>query len=346
MGAGGDANSAAREAASSWFVRLRDDGAGAAERVRFQTWLASDPAHAQAYRECESLWAELQDFAGDDEILDMRRRALAIAPEPRGVPWEKLMALAATVALVLIAGAFLLWQRPPLTGQTQVAATSEEVHGPGVYRTDVGQHSRITLADGSVVELNTASAIQVNYSDDRRDIRLLRGQALFEVAHNPDRPFVVEAGGERITAVGTAFEVRLRRQETVVILVEGQVDVDRVREAGQPALPAPRRLRAGEQLTAMAGQPFVVQQTDVPQALSWRSGRVIFSDEPLGSVVEDVNRYSERKVILGDPTLADLRVSGVFRAGSIDNFVTALDAAFPIDSRADDSSNAIVLTWD
>jgi transmembrane sensor len=342
----GNAGDAPRETAAWWFARLRADNVSIAERTRFQTWLADDPAHAAAYHDFESLWGGLQAFAADDEILDMRRQALALAPEPNRFRWERLAALAATATLALALGVFLFLQRPNFASNASLTTAEGEVRGPGVYRTGVGQNSRITLADGSIVELNTASTIQVNFSGARRDVRLLRGQALFQVAPNPARPFVVEAGGQRITAVGTAFEVRLRREQTVVVLVEGEVDVDRVPTTAQAHSAPPRRMRAGEQLVAATGQPFIVQQADVARALSWRSGRVIFSDEPLSAVVEEVNRYSERKVILGDPTLSDLRISGVFRAGSIDNFVTALDAAFPIDSRSDESSNAIVLTWD
>ena len=336
--------SSAADEAAYWFARMRAPGA-TRERDRFERWLAGDPARAIAYRACESMWDGVRDAAADEEILAMRREALALGPRPRRVRWEHFAALAATLVLFLVGGIVLL--RDNRIAAPGDAAAIAQLREPNVYRTAVGQRSSLMLTDGSVVELNTASVIQVDFTEGRREVRLLRGQALFDVAHDSRRPFVVEAAGKRVTALGTRFDVRLESNEMRVTLIEGSVSVERADgSAAAQADPAPVRLRPGEQLIALADQPFVVQAANVEHAVSWQSGRVVFSDEPLAEVIEEINRYSERKVVLGDSSLAGLRVSGVFRTGSVDGFVSALDAAFPVEGRLDSSSNTIVLGWD
>lgn len=342
-------SSSTDEQASFWLARMRSDSVSARDRVAFDRWLTSDPSHEAAYSEYRAVWDGMQDLAADDAVLAMRKEALEASPAPRRYEWHKLPALAASLAIFLLAGLFLFdsVQPGPAIQKPAFAQLDDARRDDGsTFRTEVGQRSTLTLADGSVIELNTDSLVRVDYSDERRGVRLLRGQALFEVAHDSTRPFVVEAGGQRITALGTAFDVRLRSGELRVTLIEGEVAVESAEASGEAGGAEARRLRPGQQLLAAADAPAVVRPANVEQAVSWRTGRVIFSDEPLGQVVQEINRYSRRKVVLDDPSLADLRVSGIFRAGSVDNFVTALDSAFPIASRSDQTRDEIVLTWD
>ncbi len=329
------------ETAAFWFAKMRSDVVPRRDLARFNAWLDSDPANQRAYEGHKEFWDSLESIAGDDKVIELRREALATGQERRGRGWH-LVALAASIAIVALCGLFLFrFDATPVAGSNAVTANAEDAT---IYRTNVGQRATVTLADGSVVELNTDSLVEVRYAGDRRDIRLLRGQALFRVAKDEARPFVVEAADQRITALGTEFDVRFRRGEVRVTLVEGRVTVER--EAPQHAAVQMTELAPGQQLVARADQPATVAQTNVQQAVSWSTGRLIFNDEPLGEVIEEINRYSTRKILLEDPSLANLKVSGVFQAGSMHGFVTALDAGFPVASRADEERNAYVLSWD
>ena len=333
------------EEAAFWFARMRSDDIGRRDLARFNEWIGSDPANAQAYEEHKSFWDSLEAFAPDDEIVALRRDALALEPARTSRDWHKYLALAASLAILLVSGLLLFQIDAPSGGS---GTTLANAGNDSIYRTEVGQRSTITLTDGSVVMLNTDSLIEVRYAQNRRDIRLLRGQALFRVARDASRPFVVEAADQRIVALGTEFDVRFRAGEVRVTLLEGRVTVERdvAEQTETQRTTQVRQLEPGQQLVAVADRPFEVLRTDVTQAVSWPTGRVVFNDEPLGQVVEEINRYSTRKVLLEDPTLADLRVSGVFQAGSVGGFVTALDAAFPVASRSDADRNAYVISWE
>lgn len=334
--------SSVEEEAAFWFARMRADDLRAIDRARFTAWHEASSDHSAAYSRYESLWESIGEAAADPSVLEMRREALARAPERSAQYWQRLTAIAATLAIFLLGGMMLV--RPDPVARDGAPVELAQRGQPKIYRTAVGHRSAVTLDDGSVVELNTDSVLQVDYSPARRDVRLLRGQALFDVAHDSDRPFVVEAAGQRVTALGTAFDIRVEDGEMRVTLIEGRVEVEPVRSAAAARQPEATILDPGEQLIAAADQPFVVHPANVAQAVSWRTGRVIFSDEPLGDVVEEINRYSRHRVMLGDPTLAELRVSGVFRAGSVDSFVSAIDAAFPVAAR--DAGDEIVLSWE
>jgi transmembrane sensor len=195
--------------------------------------------------------------------------------------------------------------------------------------------------------LNTGSLVEVAYTAARRDLRLLRGQAIFEVAHNPDRPFVVTAGARRITATGTAFDVRLYGEAVRVVLIEGHVAVTPVTRTGlQRIVPmlGSQELSAGEALTAPQDGPVRVAAIDVERATSWRRGQVVFRDDPLAAAVAEMNRYSDDKLAIDDPRVAALTISGAFGAARSENFRAALTAYYPLEirKRADRVS---VLAW-
>lgn len=333
-------DTAVEKEAAFWFARLRSDELGEEDRARFSRWLAADPAHVSAYADYQGLWSDLDEVAATGPILALRREALRLSDRPRRARprWVPLGAIAAGIAVALVGG-WMLTQSPALVPQAVVSGA------PATYRTEVGERSSITLADGSVVQLNTDSVLEVDYAEGRRGLKLLRGQALFEVAHDTSRPFVVDAGGQQITALGTVFDVRVGSGETRVTLIEGRIEVKRVNGTALfPVAPEARKLTAGEQLVAVEERPFLVRAADVEKAVSWREGRVVFSNEPLVQVVEEINRYSTRKVVLGDGDLGEMRVSGVFRPGSADRFVAALEIGFPVEAELDQRRNVVVLT--
>jgi len=202
------------------------------------------------------------------------------------------------------------------------------------YVTGIGETRTVTLDDGSRVTLNTASVLDVAFSAAERDVRLAEGQAMFQVAKDAARPFVVAAGDRRITAVGTAFDVRVDRDRVAVVLVEGHVVVDPLKPKGLAGfIPRLGRydLNAGEQLVAASNEAVAVRTTDAERVTSWQQGQLIFRHDTIASAVAEMNRYSTVQLVVTDPQIANLRISGVFKTSTPDNFIAALTSAYPID---------------
>jgi transmembrane sensor len=204
------------------------------------------------------------------------------------------------------------------------------------FKTAVGQQATVTLPDGSQVTLNTDTALRTGTDENRRRLVYLdKGQAFFKVAKDRRHPFVVAAAGRTVTALGTAFDVRIDRGELKVVLVEGKVRV----EAATPrpataAVPAARRatpmatdMSAGSQLVARDDTEWRLTPTNVDRETSWLQGQLVFDGAPLREVVKEMNRYSTRKVEIADPSLAERRVGGNFSPGDVQGFAMILEAA-------------------
>ena len=325
------------EQAAYWFTRLRDEECPVATRKAFQLWLDEDASHREAFKRVEYAWQAAAGVEHEPAMIGLRHAAIRKSVSPR---WRPRYAYAAAAAVVVLAATLLFMNRndveTPATGLTQTVTQSETpTPSDRIIETAVGERSTFELSDGSSVHLSTATKLKVMFSADRRDIMLLEGQALFDVAHDATRPFVVFAGDRRITALGTQFEVRLDRQEVAVTLIEGKVEVAdlTVGAAGEVAtVPQSIELSAGQRVSGDLGQAQEVSQDDLSRALSWRQGRLDFKNETLADVVYEINRYSLDKVRLAEPELGELRVSGSFKAGSVDGFVSALTAVYPLDS--------------
>ncbi|GAA0467332.1 FecR family protein [Parasphingorhabdus litoris] len=344
-----DTSNSVEEQAAHWFARLRADNAGRSDQKRFKAWLEESPRHAEAYALQEEVWTAMQDSAVDDDILAMRQSALAMPAAANNNGWLKYGAIAASLLVlaisVVIFNPFQFGNGSGNIDPVDQLAQAEPQASP-IYKTAIGQRSTVNLPDGSVVELNTDSLIQINFSNERRDVILLRGEALFEVAKDASRPFVVEADGKLVTAIGTTFSVRRADDEIRVTLIEGIVTVDdEDREDANPNAVGTKQLRPGEQLVALGDQPFKVSMINTDAVTSWKDGRLIFDNEPLGAIVQEVNRYSTRKLVVGDATLSDMRVSGIFQVGSVDSFAAALEASFPVANNAQSDEDDIILTW-
>ena len=320
--------------AAIWHGRFEEREPGATELERFEAWLSEDPCHRAAYQSVARSWAGMANAGFEDRILLMRREALAAPPTARA-RWLRPTGIAAAVlAAALMIGALLHL----LPHGTDSNATE--------FVTQIGQRSSITLADGSTVVLDTASRIQVLFDAQVRRVELLAGQAWFEVAKNQPQPFIVEAGGRRVTAHGTAFDVRLDGPDQVQItLIEGRVSVEALKAPGADSASSADRvdLLPGDQLLAGATRPATKRKTDVAKATSWREGQLIFDDDTLTAAVAEVNRYSTKKIVLADPRLGALRMSGVFIAGHSESFLETLVGHFPI-KVAPDSDGQWVLT--
>lgn len=310
------------EVAAYWHGVFEGGEPSVGIREAFEKWLSADPHNLAAYTSIERAWAGMANAGVDDRILSMRRDALVTSRRSHAHLFRA-GTIAASIALMVVLVGGILIRHVPLS--VDPAA--------GEFATQIGQRSSITLADGSIVVLNTASRIQVSFDARIRRVQLLSGQAWFEVAKNQVRPFVVEAGDRIVTAHGTAFDVRLEGRDTLqVTLVEGRVSVEALKRNGSVpgVLGEHEDLVPGDQLIVTATRPATKHNADVAKATSWREGQIIFDDDTLGNAVAEVNRYSASKVVLVDPRLASLRVSGVFIAGHSESFVETVTGNFPI----------------
>jgi transmembrane sensor len=213
-------------------------------------------------------------------------------------------------------------------------ASSWAVEYVGVRGVDtaVGEQQRIVLVDGSCVTLNTASRLRIDYRFGRRRILLERGEALFDVAHDPSHPFVVQAGQSIVTALGTEFAVAKSVQGVEVSVLEGRVRAGsvRAREAIRPSVV----LTAGQAGRLVPGnREWIRGDADAGRIKAWQAARLQFQNETLEAVVTEFNRYSTTQLVLEDAQLAALPVSGVFRIGQTESLVRALVDVYPIKAR-------------
>lgn len=324
----------AHDVAAGWLLREEGGRLSPAERVRLERWLEAEPANRRAWDDVRFAMATVADNAGHDDLAAMRTAALAARGERHWRPG--LIAATGLVAVALVGLALWTPPRQQEPGATHLAVADASLDlNNAVYRTVVGERAAMTLPDGSIVTLDTDSAVKVAYTGSERGVRLLRGQALFEVAKHKAIPFQVYVGGQRVTAVGTRFDVRLdgdSSDTTVrVALLEGVVRVTNVARKSSRGGPAETvTMAAGELLHASRDGPMRVVVADTTRLASWRSGVLTFDDTPLGEAVTEMNRYASRPIVLADPKLADLRVSGVFKTGDPDHFADTVAEAFPV----------------
>jgi transmembrane sensor len=311
--------------ASAWFIEFRAGDVNGEARQRFIEWLRRSPEHIQAYLEISGVWAELptSDPDGRIDIASLIARArceadvIALAPSrpslrdvpPKDSPtfWQRpRRALLATAALGLLAAVMLRFWGGNFTDS---------------YATGIGEQRTLQLADGSTVELNARSRVQVHLTNHQRDVALLEGQALFRVAKDQQRPFVVSAGDAKVRAVGTEFDVYRKQISTVVTVVEGRVETfDHSDTAGA----TPIVLSAGEQLTVLPHTVAKPTKTDTLVATAWLQRRLMFEETPLSEVAEEFNRYNRRPLTIEDRELQNIKISGVYSStdpASLINFL-------------------------
>lgn len=261
-------------------VQLHSGSADAAERMDFLRWRAQSPEHERAAREAEAVWGALPETRSAERYRRRTRRT------------RRLLALAAAACVAAIAVTIALPE--PLAGLYSD------------YATRTGERRMIELADGSRVWLNSDSALSVDFSAAARNLHLHSGEALFEVAKDPARPFVVQAKGGAVRAVGTRFDVDSRGPQVRVEVSEGVVQVDSA--GSQPVrLSAGERLSYGERVAPEPAQPL-----DLSSASAWQRGKLIFNQRPLGEVLDELERYLPGRIVLTDRALRQHKVSGVF----------------------------------
>lgn len=300
--------------AAEYFSRRRAESPQ--QRRQREAWLAADPRHAAEYDKMQRLWDRTGELRDRPRLQALTQRDRASLRRRRWMGWP--LAAAATIGPLFGGAFFFLWVTTP---------------EPVTYATDFGERRIETLADGTEVVLNTDSAVDVRYSRRQRDVELLRGEAQFEVARDVARPFVVHLGDSTVTAIGTRFQVRRDPDASAVTLLEGKVEVAHGQER--------HALQPNERATLMGNAGIVVQPVDLEQANGWVHGWLRFRSAPLSQVVAEANRYSARKLRLGAPTLADIPLSGDFKAGDSASLAVAVELILPV--RVDDSGQDIVL---
>lgn len=332
----------AAQTAADWVVR-RDGGLTAEERRALGAWKDADSHHAAELARMEAAWRSLDGMGAAAEL-----QAMADAVEIRARARQRrgrMLGLGATMfaaAAALVVG-WVSWTsfqaEPPVLLDT---ANKN-------YRVLTSSLQRMILPDGSVAELNGASRIEVDYTPAARHVRLTEGEAHFIVAKNPERPFFVSAGAVTVRAVGTAFNVRLASEVIEVLVTEGQVKLESAKtadaepDAADEARPDPvaaptapiasgpalvagqraviRRVEGSSPASAEVGE---VDRADIDEALGWQSTRLVFNNTPLSEVVEGFNRCNSHRLTIGDPSIRDRTLTGVFRADNVEGFARLL----------------------
>jgi transmembrane sensor len=338
--------------AAAWFAKREGGSWSADDQTELDSWLDIATAHRIAFIRIVATWERAGRLkalgAGVPPGTIPPRDAWGIAPIPQAdssakvagkVPMDSLEpAIAPSVGhgsiarptwvtglhkrLAAIAAGLVIF-----TAAAAVWYVSMP-HG-AAYSTQIGAFASVPLSDGSHVTLNTDSQIHVAFSAGERVVQLDKGEAFFEVTKDRSRPFVVDMGGKRVTAVGTQFSVRRDGTEIRVLVTEGRVRLDR---KDVPSGSGATQIAAGSEAHTKANSVLIDQpdQTQVEETLSWRTGYLMFHDTPLADAIAEFNRYSTRKIVLDDPTLASVRIGGRFRSTDAAAFLWLLQSGFPI----------------
>lgn len=293
-----------RAQAARWFARARSGTWTDAAQAELDAWLARDPRHASEYRMLEEIWLAAGSIPAD------RLRELA-EPPPRPASRMRRQALGLGLCALAAGVAVAIWR--PGDGMAE-------------YRTAAGERRSVTLPDGSIVELNSRSRLQVGFDDARRRVVLQAGQALFTVREDMARPFIVDAGFGSARVTGTRFDVRRDTDRMQVVVESGSVEVAGAQDAAAVAVAAGNSV-----LVDASGHAGRARPVAVAVELAWRNGQIVFADADLRSAVREVSRYREQPVVLATGQgLEDLRLTSVFQTADTDAFLTALPHILPV----------------
>ena len=304
--------------ATEWLIRLQDPDLSLEESLEWQRWVSADPRHQEAFSRVEAVWAQPWEL--------MRQ-------PKRSQPWMQVPRFAVAASLVVLAAAAIAF-----------GVLLEPRARVDTVRTAVGENKTLTFADGSRATLGGDTELEAAFDAHTRRLELTRGEAYFEVAKDAQRPFIVHAGEATVTAVGTGFNVRRASDRVVVAVVEGRVIVE---PSPSPKLiawlskPAPKRqstplAEGGEAVVKADGIAATSRMADVTMATAWQSGRLSFRQEPLRYVLEDVNRYTPKPIVIRDESIGDIRITGTVIADSVAGWVDGLESAFGLSAKEED----------
>jgi transmembrane sensor len=332
----------AESAAAAWIARRERDDWSEADQTELTAWIAATTDNRVAWLRTDAAWQQTT-----------RLKSLSTSSVPGNVPTP------GQVQLPFFNAGDIAIPSPPVARERQRAfirarAVAASIllacavatawylmpSGPS-YETAIGALQAVPLSDGSRVTLNTNTQIKVDLTQTERRVSLAQGEAYFEVARDPSRPFVVHAGDKRVIALGTQFSVRREGDQVRVFVTEGKVRIEQgAAGASRPIM----QLQAGNIARADADGVLVQEKpiAEVEQLLSWRTGYLAFDRTPLADAVAEFNRYSRRKIVIEDPSVAAIRVGGNFRATNVDAFVRLIESDFPI--AAIQKGDQIILT--
>ena len=361
------------EQAADWLIELREGDVDAGTRERLDAWFRASPEHIRAYLELSSIWEEggdpdLDRTHGIQDLLERARNSTNVIPLSEGAEARQHLESSAQPSSsaapsddspdLSLRSSNRFWRRRPLWMAAAVSACVLGSAGLYLYTernktisTETGEQRFVSLVDGSTVELNSRSRVRIRFSGAERDVDLIEGQALFHVAHDAARPFIVHSGTTLVRAVGTQFDVYRKDSGTTVTVVEGRVAVlspvftahsepttdqsgfaqTNSSGASQHTLPSPSTrgslsgsppsdssgsaaiyLGAGEQITVSAQAPARATHADASVVTAWTQHELVFDSTPLIEVAQDFNRYNTRQLIVSDAALRDFHITGVF----------------------------------
>lgn len=303
---------AVRAEASVWIAKLHGPERSPDLEADFRAWLGTSAENARAFEHMTDIWQSIAHV----EVGGMPRLSKRDAFEARSRRAPLRLAVACAIVVAL---AGFWWS---LSNES--------------YSTGIGEQRIVRLEDGSRVHLNSGTRMDVELGDAMRRVRLERGEAFFEVARDPRKPFVVVAGDRSVTALGTSFVVRFEPQQTAVTLVEGKVAIRAGRGADSgSASPAHEAdaliLRPGERATFAASGVATVDVPPVDATAAWRRGEVVLDETPLSLAVTEMNRYQRKRLVLDDPSIGELPVSGIYRTGSSEDFAHAIATVYGLE---------------
>ncbi|HEY6642666.1 FecR family protein [Povalibacter sp.] len=319
-----DSATSVTEQAAHWWVVFHSDGASPGDHREFAEWVARSPERVEAYLRTARVQQALK--SGDvqwptDSAADLIREARQSPQEPVPLSGATVVSLPRTQRPRAIAAAPVTWGLAA-TVMFGIGAAWFMLDRPQHFQTKFGEQRSVLLDDGSHVTLNTASEIEVRFEKDHRRIRLVQGEALFDVAHDAARPFDVEAGNTVLRAVGTQFDVDKRSDRTTVTVVEGRVAVLPATELPGVELPT---LAANDRLVISGVGPHVLERgTNIAAATAWTQRRLIFEQRPLGEVAEEFNRYNRARIDIADAGLRQEQITGVFKPDDAASFLSFL----------------------
>jgi transmembrane sensor len=312
-----------RDDAAAWFALTSDRPLDAGEQARFDEWRARSPRHTEEYRALQQIWGAA------DQLSKERLQALLREDSPTSLPRKTAVlryAVAASVVAVAVSAA--LWFG---------LNTANDYSGQ--FATAFGERKQVTLPDGSVVDLNSRTRMEVHFVRGQRQVLLSEGEAMFSVQHDASRPFVVEAGKGRVTVTGTRFDVRRDPAQTLIAVESGTVKVDGSENSGDTVV-----LTAGlGSRVDGSGRVSPASAVNTAAIIAWRTGKLVFNDAPLSEVVEEVSRYRQRPLMVASGKTANLRLTSVFKADDTDALLRALPSILPVTVRTlGDGSQEII----
>lgn len=336
-----EASSVVESEALAWIAQLNGDDVSEKDLAAFREWVNRSPAHQKEIKELSELWTGLNVLTVMDEpIRQADKVSRHLRKNKARKHWKRRIILPALAG----AAAVCLLMISPLSSNNIESTTYEaNVSVPLVFKTAKGEHQTHALEDGSVITVNTDSHIEVDFTQGQRDVRLLKGEALFSVAHDERRPFLVFANDGIVRAVGTEFSVHLKDNAFDVLVSEGSVELSTLKptkpisgttqtSANAPKVASLGIIKAGHtaQVKDSKASIALVSNDIIDAELSWRVGRLEFTGEGLEEAIAEYTRYTDLHIIISDPELKKIKLGGGFPTGELDLFFKTLELQFGI----------------